>query len=55
MRIDDTEIEKYEFHQHENPISINNVGINEIFVFNKVPFGKQDLGYLIGYKKCYKN
>ena len=55
VRIDDTEIEKYEFHQHENPISINNVGINEIFVFNKAPFGKQDLGYLIGYKRCYKN
>ena len=28
---------------------------HEIFVFNKVPFGKQDLEYFIGYKRCYKN
>ena len=30
------------FHQHESPISINNIDINKIVVFNQVSFGKKD-------------
>ena len=29
IKFDDTEIEEYEFHQHENPISINNTDIKK--------------------------
>ena len=31
---DDTELEKYEFHQHKSPISINKIDINKIKVSN---------------------
>ena len=48
--IDDTEIKKYQFHQNKNPISINDIDINKIVVSNKLPFGKQDFKYFIGYK-----
>ena len=52
IKFDDTEIEEYEFHQHKSPISINNIDINKIVVFNKLPFGKQvkyyNLKYFIG-------
>ena len=37
----DTEIVKYKFHQHNSPISINNIDINKIIVSNKVTFGKK--------------
>ena len=40
IKFDDTEIEKYKFHQHKIPILINNIDINKIIVFNKVPFSK---------------
>ena len=30
---------------------INNIGINEIVVCYKIPFGKQDFKYFIGYKE----
>ena len=50
MKFDDTEIEEYEFHQHESPISINDIDINEIVVSNKLSFGKQDFKYFIGSK-----
>ena len=48
IKFDDTEIEEYEFHQHRSPISVNDIDINEIVVFNKLPFGKQDFKYFIG-------
>ena len=34
----------------KNPILINDVDINKIVVSNKLPFGKQDFKYFIGYK-----
>ena len=36
MKFDDTEIEKYKFHQYKSPILINNIDINKIVVSNKV-------------------
>ena len=53
-KFDDTEIEKYKFHQHKSPILINNIDINKIVVSNKVPFGKQDFKIFIGYKDALK-
>ena len=43
-------LKKYEFHQYNSPISINDIDINEIVVSNKSPFSKQDFKYFIGYK-----
>ena len=54
MKFDDTEIEEYEFHQYKTPISINDTDINKIVVYNKLPFGKQDFKYFIGYKDAKK-
>ena len=55
IKFGDTEIEEYEFHhQHKSPISINNIDINKIVVTNKLPFGKQDFKYFIGYKGAKK-
>ena len=34
---------------------INDIDINKIVVFNKLPFGKHDFKYLIGYKDSGKN
>ena len=42
IKFDDTETEEY--------ILINDVDINKIVVSNKLPFGKQDFKYFIGYK-----
>ena len=50
IKFDDTEIEEYKFHQYKSPTSINNIDIKKIVVSNKVPFGKQDFRYFIGYK-----
>ena len=50
IKIDDTEIEEYKFHQHKSPISINNIDINEIVLSNKFPFNKQDVKYFLRYK-----
>ena len=36
----DTEIEEYEFYQHNNPISINKIDINKIVKSITLPFGK---------------
>ena len=48
---DDTEIEKYKFRQNKSPIKdIKDIDINKIVVSNKLPFGKQDFIYFIGYK-----
>ena len=38
----------------ESPISINDIDINKIVVSNKVPFGKEDFKYFIGYKDAKK-
>ena len=50
IKFDDTEIEEFEFHQYKNPILINDIDINKILVSNKLPFGKHDFKYFIGYK-----
>ena len=54
IKLHDTEIEVYKFHQSESPISINDIDINKIVVPNKLPFGKQDIKYFIGYKDSEK-
>ena len=54
IKFGDTEIEKYKFHQHKNPILINNIDINKIVVSNKVSFGKKDFKYFIGYNDAKK-
>ena len=50
IKTDDTEIEEYKLHQYKGPISINNIDINKIVVFDKFTFGKQDFKYFISYK-----
>ena len=50
IKLDDTKIEEYEFHQNKSPIFINSIDINKIVVSNKLPFGKQDFKCFIGYK-----
>ena len=50
IKLDDTEIEEYEFHQYKSPILINDIDINEIVATNKFSFGKQDFKSFIGYK-----
>ena len=50
IKFDGAEIEEYEFHQYENPVSINNIDINKIVVSNMSTFGEQGFKYFIGYK-----
>ena len=50
VKFDDTEIEKYKFHQYKSPILIKDIDINERVLSNKFTFGKQDFEYFIGYK-----
>ena len=54
MKLDDTEIEKYKFHQYKRPISIDNREVNKIAVSNKIFFGKNNFKYFIGYKDAKK-
>ena len=54
IKFDDIEIEGYGFHQHKSLISINDIDINKIVLSNKLPFGKQDFKYFIGYKDAEK-
>ena len=54
VKFDDTEIEEYRFHQNKSPILINNIDTNKIAVSNKLPFGKQDFKYFIGYNDSEK-
>ena len=42
MKFDDTEIEEYKFYQHNSPILINEIDINEIVVYS--------MKYFTGYK-----
>ena len=50
IKLDDAEIEEYEFYQYKSPILINNIDINKIVGSNKFPFGKEDFKYFICYK-----
>ena len=50
VKLDDTEIGKYKFHQHKSPASIDNIDINKIVVSDKVSFGKKDFKYFVSYK-----
>ena len=50
IKFSDTEIEKYKFHQHKNPILINNIDISKIVVCNKISFSKKSFKYFVGYK-----
>ena len=50
----DTEIKEYKYHQNKIPISIKHIDISKIVVSNKLPFGKQDFKYFIGYKDSEK-
>ena len=54
MKLVDTEIEKYKFHQYKRPISIDNREVNKIAVSNKIFFGKNNFKYFIGYKDAEK-
>ena len=49
-KVDDTEVEETEFHQYKRPISISDIDVNKIVVSYKLPFGKQNFKYFIGYK-----
>ena len=53
FKFDDAEFEKCKFHQYKRPISIDNIDVNKI-VSNKIPFGKNDFKYFIGYKDAKK-
>ena len=44
------EIEEQKFNQYKRPISIKNIDISKIVVFNKVSFGKKGFKYFIGCK-----
>ena len=50
MKFDGTEIEEYNFDQNKSLISINDIYIIKIVVSNKLPLGKVDFKYFIGYK-----
>ena len=54
IKFGDTEIEEYKPHQHEIPISINDIDTNKVVVSSELPFGKQDFNYFIGYKDAIK-
>ena len=55
IKFDDTETEQRKFHQNKSPISINDIDIIKIVVSNKLPYGKQDSKYFIGYKDSEKS
>ena len=54
IKFDDTEIEKYKFHQYKRPISIDNIDFNKIVVSSKISFDKNNFKYLIGYNDAKK-
>ena len=54
ITFDDTEIEKYKFHKHKSPISLDNININKIVVANQDSFEEKVLKYLIGYEDINK-
>ena len=50
VKFDETEIEKYQFHQYKRSVSVNDIDTNKIVLYNKIPFGKQDFKYFIAYE-----
>ena len=48
MNLDDTEIEKYKFHQYKRLISIDNREVNKMAGSNKIFFGKNNFKCFIG-------
>ena len=44
------QLKKNKFHRIKSPILINDIDINKIIVSKKLPFGKRDVIYFIGYK-----
>ena len=54
IKFDDTEIEKYKFHQYKSPVSIDNIDVNKIVVSNKISFGKNGFKHFIGYNNAEK-
>ena len=49
VKFDDTEIEKYKFHQNKIPILIKNININKIVISNKIFSDKNSFKYFLGY------
>ena len=54
IKCDETEIQKYKFHQYKSTISIENKDVHKIVVSNKISFDKNDFKYFIGYKDAKK-
>ena len=54
IKFDNTEIEEYKFHQYKSSISINDIGINELVVFNKFPFDNKILNISLATKMMKK-
>ena len=54
IKCDETEIQKYKFHQYKSSISIDNKDVHKIVVSNKISFDKNDFKYFIGYKDAKK-
>ena len=48
------EVEKHKFHQYKSAIWINKKDISKIVLLNRVPFGKKDFKYFIGYEEGKK-
>ena len=54
IKLDDTEIEEYKFHQYKSPFLISDKDINKLVVSKKFPFGKQNFKCFISYKDLEK-
>ena len=50
IKFDDIKVPKQKFHQHNRPISLQNVDIDKIVVSNKVPFSEKGFKYFLGNK-----
>ena len=55
IKFGDIETEKQKFHQNKRPISIKNIDVNKIVVFNKVSFSKKVFKHFNDYKYGKKN
>ena len=45
----DVEIEKYKFYRHKSLVSLRQVNIEKILVFNKISLGEKNCKYFIGF------
>ena len=54
IKFDDTETEKFKFHQHKSTNLIDNIDVNKIVIPNKFSFSKKDFKHFIGYKDAKK-